>query len=138
MHNVFSGLFAVAHDTYHPIKSKSLDLERTESLKQTIRNYFQNECFENEEYAKIVEEDNKDRAPGQMDEISGDIYTLLSRYPENNFTGRAIARIFHGIASPNYPPVIWGRCKFWRAHQGADFKSIIQCANSIIIRLRTQ
>lgn len=138
LHNVFSGLFAVAHESYHPVKAKDLDLERTERLKQTIREYFQNECFENDKYARIVEEDNRERTQGQMDEISSDVYTLISRYPENNFTGRAIARIFHGIASPNYPPVIWGRCKFWRAHLGTDFKAIIQCANSIIIQLRTQ
>ena len=118
---------------------KSLDLTRTESLKKTIRSYFQNESIEmNTEYARILEEEKAEASPGQMDEISNDIYTLISRYPENNFTGRAIARIFHGIASPNYPPVIWGRCKFWRAHQGADFKAIIQTANSIIIRLRSQ
>lgn len=128
----------MAHDTYHPVKYNNLNLERTNCLKQTIRSYFQNESFENEEYAQIVEQERSEATPGQMDEISSDIYTLISRYPENNFTGRAIARIFHGIASPNYPPVIWGRCKFWRAHQSADFKSIIQCANSIIIKLRTQ
>lgn len=137
LHNVFSGLFAVAHDTYHAVKRKELDMERTECLKGTIRSYFQNESFESEEYDRIVADERQTMTAGQMDHVSSDIYTLISRYPENNFTGRAIARIFHGIGSPNYPPVIWGRCKFWRVHLATDFNAIIQCANAIIIRLRT-
>jgi len=58
-------------------------------------------------------------------------------YPDNTFTGRNIARIFHGIMSPNYPAVIWGRCKFWRAHVKVDFNRILQLANMAIIKRRT-
>lgn len=79
MHNVFSGLFSVAHETYHPVKGKNFDLERTECLKRTIRNYFQNESFESEEWEKILEQDKSETQAGQLDEISNDIYTLISR-----------------------------------------------------------
>lgn len=69
----------MAHETYHPVKGLDLDLERTDSLKKTIRNYFQSESFDNGEYERIIEEDNPQNQPGQMDAISNDIYTLISR-----------------------------------------------------------
>lgn len=84
LHNVFSGLFAVAHDTYHPVKAKNLDLERTDCLKQTIRSYFQTESFDSDEYEKIVEADNPRNNPGLVDEISNDIYTLISRWVDGS------------------------------------------------------
>lgn len=62
---------------------------------------------------------------------------MINMYPENQFTGRTVARIFHGIQSPNYPAVMWGRCKYWRAHSKSDFNRICKLANSIIIKMRT-
>lgn len=61
---------------------------------------------------------------------------MISNYPENNFTGRALARIFYGIQSPNYPAVIWGRCRYWRRHLHEDFYQLIAIANREIIRMR--
>lgn len=61
---------------------------------------------------------------------------MISMYRDNNFTARAIARIFHGIQSPNYPAVIWGRCKYWRAHLKSDFNAICKIATQEIIRMR--
>lgn len=58
-------------------------------------------------------------------------------YPDNTFSGRTIARIFHGISSPNYPAVMWGRCKFWRAHSKTDFNRIVRLANAEIVKRRT-
>lgn len=62
---------------------------------------------------------------------------MIHRYPENNFSGRAIARVFHGVQSPNYPAVIWGRSNFWRAHTSVDFNRIVRLANAEIVRMRT-
>lgn len=62
---------------------------------------------------------------------------MIVRYPENNFTGRSLARIFHGVSSPVYPAAIWGRCKYWRAHIKNDFNGIVSLANAEIIRMRT-
>lgn len=69
-------------------------------------------------------------------QICQDVKSMMAMYQENNFTGRALARIFHGIPSPNYPAVIWGRCKYWRAHIRSDFNQILQIATREIIRLR--
>lgn len=79
VHNVFSGLYEVAHETYHPVKGLNLDLARTECLQKTIRNYFQNESFENGEYERIIADDIAQNEAGQINEISNDIYTLISR-----------------------------------------------------------
>lgn len=77
------------------------------------------------EYPKVNEE-----------QLVADIHAIISMYTDNNFTGRAIARIFQGIQSPNYPAVIWGRCKFWRRHLDKDFHVIAKIAAREIIRLR--
>lgn len=58
-------------------------------------------------------------------------------YPENSFSGRNIAKIFHGIASPNYPAQMWYRCKFWRVHSKIDFNRIVRLANNVIVKRRT-
>lgn len=71
-------------------------------------------------------------------EIISDIRTMITRYPENNFTGRTLARIFHGVQSPNFPAVIWGRCKFWRAHTKIDFNHIVALANGEIVKMRVK
>lgn len=60
---------------------------------------------------------------------------MISRYPENKFTGRALARIFHGVSSPVYPAVIWAKCKYWRSHIKTDFKRIATLANAEILKI---
>lgn len=70
--------------------------------------------------------------------IMNDIQTMIARYPENNFTGRSIARIFHGVQSPVFPAVIWSRCNFWRAHLKTDFNHIVKLANAVILKIRVR
>lgn len=70
------------------------------------------------------------------EQLVADIISLISLYRDNNFTGRAVARIFHGIQSPNYPAVIWGRCKFWRGHINDDFHTICRIATREILKMR--
>lgn len=74
--------------------------------------------------------------PLPEERIVGDIRNLISMYRDTTFTGRAIARIFYGIQSPNYPAMIWKRCKFWRAHIGFDFNAICKLADREILRMR--
>lgn len=70
-------------------------------------------------------------------QLLADVRTMIVRYPENKFTGRAIARIFHGVQSPVYPALIWSRCSFWRGHQTTDFNRIVSLANSEIVKMRS-
>ena len=70
-------------------------------------------------------------------EVAGDIRRLILTYQsDNNFTGRNIARILHGIGSPNFPPIVWGRTKFWRLHLDKDFNSLVALANKQLILMR--
>ena len=69
-------------------------------------------------------------------EVINDIRVLISSYRDTNFTARAIARIFHGIQSPNYPAVSWGRNRFWRSHLDSDFNLVCQLAAKEILSMR--
>lgn len=103
--------------------------ETNEKLKSTIRRYFESadplSDLPAQEEFKLDEE-----------RIANDVKALVFMYRDNVFTGRSVARIFHGIQSPNYPAVVWGRCKFWRAHIDADFHSICRIATREILKLR--
>lgn len=86
--------------------------------------------------AEILDTANsQDSVPPEQ--IISDIRTMINRYPENNFTGRSLARIFHGVSSPVYPALIWSRCKYWRAHTKFDFNKIVLLANLEIVKSRT-
>lgn len=69
-------------------------------------------------------------------QIAADVRSLVMRYRDTKFTGRSVARIFHGIQSPNYPALIWHRCRFWRIHIAADFNTICKIAAREILALR--
>lgn len=107
--------------------------EKSERLKKIVREYFQSN--------KVVQfSDNNELEPKSNpvvdEQIINDINSMISRYPENNFTGRSLARIFHGVQSPVFPAVIWSRCKYWRAHLKTDFNHIVKLANAVILKNR--
>uniref|UniRef100_W8BWT9 ATP-dependent DNA helicase Q4 n=1 Tax=Ceratitis capitata TaxID=7213 RepID=W8BWT9_CERCA len=126
---VFQGLSSVAFNIYTPCTSKNYTPDRSNQLKGIIRDYFQND------YPKELKLESDTSNVSDAD-IEHDVLSLISMYPDNNFSGRNIARIFHGIPSPNFPAVIWGRCKYWRAHSNVDFNRILKLANALIVRRR--
>lgn len=69
-------------------------------------------------------------------EIASDIRQMISMYPDNNFSGRALARLFNGISSPCYPAVIWSRCKYWRAHMHVNFSRLVALGNAEVVKMR--
>ncbi|XP_016969067.2 ATP-dependent DNA helicase Q4 [Drosophila rhopaloa] len=127
---VAHGLAAVAYSSCGQCCNADFPQDRGEQLKAIVRNYFANDYPQDLELE--VEPSN---VPDES--ITDDVHALINMYPDNTFSGRNIARIFHGIMSPNYPAVIWGRCKFWRAHVKVDFNRILQLANMAIIKRRT-
>lgn len=70
------------------------------------------------------------------EQITADVRVLVNSYRDVTFTGRAVARIFHGIASPNFLAQQWGRCRFWRAHLHEDFKLLARLATRELIKMR--
>lgn len=132
LNNLFNGLSSVAYQTFIEAQKDKLNSKRSDQLKKLIRTYFQ--CADNAD-PKQIDEFADDDAP--VDQIVRDVRTMIALYPENNFTGRNIARIFHGVPSPVYPAQIWSRCKLWRGHVKTDFNLIVKLANSTIVKMRT-
>ncbi|XP_044751568.1 ATP-dependent DNA helicase Q4 [Coccinella septempunctata] len=102
--------------------------EKSDILKKDIREYF--ESKKNIGTVQIPEITEEER-----NAIIRDIKLIVDRYGDENFTGRSIARIFHGIASPNFQPRVWGRTKFWRSHLKVHFNTICKIATSELIRI---
>ncbi|XP_076809871.1 ATP-dependent DNA helicase Q4-like [Clavelina lepadiformis] len=109
------------------------DLSRSKKLKSVIDSYFQ-------------EEDNVKNAeeiPLSTDvepDLSSTIRKFLNVHGADlgsKLTGRAIARIFHGIDSPRYPAKTWGAARrFWRCKINVDFNSIIKSATAELVKFR--
>lgn len=125
---VHNTLTAVSEKYYHLCLTEKYSSKST-LLKTNIREYFN--C---EQPLKGVEITHQSFC--NEDQIVADVRNLLGLYRDNNFTGRAAARIFHGIQSPNYPAVMWGRCKFWRVHLNADFNKLLRICTAEILKLR--
>lgn len=160
LQNVFNGMSTVAFDSYSPVVNRPEEAERhSDELKLYVRDYFQR--AEMDRSVKITDEQDVRFFFRRMnckrnvcfkyhvffcfaqlkdvpdDVIKGDVRTMMSRYPDNQFTGRTLARIFHGVASPVYPAQIWSRCQFWRQHTRIDFNRIVSLANALIVKART-
>lgn len=105
-------------------------IKRSEELKDTIREYFQSDSPLNNLDTNFQNKETNEQ------QIAADVRNLILRYRDTKFTGRAVARIFYGIQSPNYPAPIWNRCRSWRIHIAADFNTICKIADREILALR--
>uniref|UniRef100_A0A8C0UYZ1 DNA 3'-5' helicase n=1 Tax=Cyanistes caeruleus TaxID=156563 RepID=A0A8C0UYZ1_CYACU len=73
----------------------------------------------------------------EEEEIRAEIRKLLAAFPDEEFTGRAVARIFHGIGSPRFPSRIFGRDRrFWRRLLPLEFRSLSRLASQEILASR--
>ncbi|XP_046604660.1 ATP-dependent DNA helicase Q4 isoform X1 [Neodiprion virginianus] len=131
LESIYSALTEVGVDSVRQCQELTEELTiKSDTLKTTIRSYFQSENpMENTDLTletKLLNED----------QIASDVRSLVQCYRDNNFTGRAVARIFHGIQSPNYPAMVWSRCRFWRAHLASNFELICQVATREILAMR--
>ncbi|KAK9877973.1 hypothetical protein WA026_020188 [Henosepilachna vigintioctopunctata] len=102
--------------------------QKSEMLKQDIRDYFESD--KPLELVCIPEISEEDKST-----LISDIRSLVSRYRDNNFTGRSVAKIFHGISSPNIPAYVWGRTGFWRKYLKIHFNIISKIATQEIIKM---
>lgn len=113
------------------VKLSNDNLEKSEFLKDIIREYFQSD-----KPLSVVDVVSAKSCNYNEAQIVADVRSLICSYRDNNFTGRAVARIFHGIQSPNYSALTWCRCRYWRAHIKHDFNSICQIATREILAMR--
>uniref|UniRef100_A0A4X2M3D7 ATP-dependent DNA helicase Q4 n=1 Tax=Vombatus ursinus TaxID=29139 RepID=A0A4X2M3D7_VOMUR len=94
------------------------DEERSEQLKILLTRYF-------EEGTPLQDWESS---------ICSDIRHLLSIRQEEKFSGRAVARIFHGIGSPCYPAEVYGQDRrFWRKYLHVSFPSLLCLATREIL-----
>uniref|UniRef100_A0A8B9MAA9 DNA 3'-5' helicase n=1 Tax=Accipiter nisus TaxID=211598 RepID=A0A8B9MAA9_9AVES len=70
-------------------------------------------------------------------QIRADIRRFLSIRQDEKFSGRAIARIFHGIGSPCFPAQVYGHDRrFWRKYLTFDFHQLARLATEEILASR--
>lgn len=112
----------------------SFNQEQSDLLKFHLQEYFKTETrfgcdsINNQSFEMKIE---------KLDQVRSTICNLICSYHDQNFSGRAIARILHGIGSPCFPSEIWSRVhRFWRCHLDVDFNYLIQIANEEILKLR--
>lgn len=78
--------------------------------------------------------DNHCDIPTKMTQSStflrADIKVFLQSNSQAKFTPRAVARILHGISSPAYPAMSWGRTHFWGRYMKMDFQVVMEAAKA--------
>ena len=66
------------------------------------------------------------------------IKTFIKEHNQMVTSGRAIARIFHGISSPQYPSNEWSRNKHWNSFKFYDFKDLYRIANKAMMDFKSR
>ncbi|KAJ8778127.1 hypothetical protein J1605_013987 [Eschrichtius robustus] len=134
LHRTFRAFHSVAFPSCGPCLEQP-DEARSGRLKALLSHYFEEELE-----APGGVETEEDPEPGQArlqdweDQIRRDIRHLLSSWPEQRFSGRAVARVFHGIGSPCYPAQVYGRDqRFWRKYLHLSFHALVHLATEEIL-----
>lgn len=70
--------------------------------------------------------------PAETRLLSTDIRAFFSKFGESVKTPRQVARIFHGIPSPQFPALQWSQNGFWGRRRRCDFNEIIRSAKQVI------
>ncbi|XP_077614319.1 ATP-dependent DNA helicase Q4 isoform X2 [Crocuta crocuta] len=132
LRRTFQAFHSVAFPSCGPCLEQPEE-ERSARLKALLSGYF-------EEEGPGGTEDQQGPEPGQAriqhweDQVRRDIRHLLSSWPDQQFSGRAVARIFHGIGSPCYPAQVYGRDRrFWRKHLHLSFHALTRLATEEIL-----
>ena len=125
--------------TYHDVIEKH-NPEADKQLRKSIREYFECEPTEMKSLLNRLSPHKIDIEVPQSkwDAIARDVRTMLCTNTDVMFTGRALARIFHGIDSPCFPATVWGRNRrFWRQYIDVDFNDLRKFITDEIIKYRT-
>uniref|UniRef100_A0A8I3W267 DNA 3'-5' helicase n=1 Tax=Callithrix jacchus TaxID=9483 RepID=A0A8I3W267_CALJA len=139
LHRTFQAFHSVAFPSCGPCLEQQ-DEERSTRLKDLLSRYF--EEVEEEAQGPGGMGDTQGPAPGQArlqdweDQVRCDIRQLLSLRPEEKFSGRAVARIFHGIGSPCYPAQVFGQDRrFWRKYLHLSFHTLVRLATEELLQV---
>ncbi|XP_043340181.1 ATP-dependent DNA helicase Q4 isoform X5 [Cervus canadensis] len=134
LHHTFRAFHSVAFPSCGPCLEQPA-WEHSSRLKAVLSQYFEEES---EQPGGLEPEDDpklgQDRLQDWEDQIRRDIRQLLSSWPEQRFSGRAVARVFHGIGSPCYPAQVFGRDqRFWRKYLHLSFPALMHLATQELL-----
>ncbi|KAI8501981.1 ATP-dependent DNA helicase Q4 [Branchiostoma belcheri] len=133
---VFDALTEVSHDEFWAC-AEEVDQTRSEQLKKTLRQYFEKQPAQNTSSDTCAEEGEEQVPLKNEAQVRSDIRSFVCLHHDRTFTGRAVARVFHGISSPCYPAQVWGRDRrFWRSHLDVDFNQLRRLAVEELVRIR--
>ncbi|XP_070078716.1 ATP-dependent DNA helicase Q4 isoform X2 [Equus przewalskii] len=135
LHHTFRAFHSVAFPSCGPCLEQP-DEERSARLKAVLSHYFEEEGGEGPRGTEAEQgpEPGLARLQDWEDQTRRDIRHLLSSWPEQQFSGRAVARIFHGIGSPCYPAQVYGRDRrFWRKYLHLSFHALAHLATEEIL-----
>ncbi|XP_029919345.1 ATP-dependent DNA helicase Q4 [Myripristis murdjan] len=115
-----------------------LDDSRSLQLKNLLAEYFDKRRDRDHTLALVDDEElSKYKLLDWEDQIRADIRSFLANRSDEKFSGRAVARIFHGIGSPCYPAQTYGKDRrYWRKYIQFDFNQLIRLATQEIIRFK--
>ncbi|KAF7691001.1 hypothetical protein HF521_011298 [Silurus meridionalis] len=119
-----------------------LDETRSLRLKELLADYFEKRRdLDMSQYEEEQEDEDETFSKFKLkdweEQIRADVRGFLVSRSDEKFSGRAVARIFHGIGSPCYPAQVYGRDRrYWRKYLQLDFNELIRLATQEIIRTR--
>jgi len=132
LQRIFRSFTAVAYARLEEMEDEK-NKERSDKLKEFIAEYFGEHERTMAEMGPAVETCQDES------QVRADIRNFVYQHSDQPWTGRAVARVFHGIASPNFPAKVWGRVfRFWRSHLDVDFNFLVKIATQEVLKIRTK
>ena len=146
LHNVWSTFNTRAHPNCWQ-SAEECDKNVDGDLKSIIKEYFEskNDVTKSELEALSAARKNDEflqsvipvEEPVNWDRVSRDVRSFITSHGDLELSGRAIARVFHGIDSPCFPAAVWGRERsYWRRHLDVDFNLLRKCATKELVKFR--
>ncbi|XP_033626697.1 ATP-dependent DNA helicase Q4-like isoform X2 [Asterias rubens] len=133
---VYSALQSISHANYMDCNDV-VDVECSNKLKMILKAYFARPLSSSLNREQDGDQQIQEDTSSKEHRVRGDVRQFISMHTDRSFSGRAVARVFHGISSPCYPAQVWGRDRrFWRGHLDFDFNRLLQIATEEILRLR--
>ncbi|XP_074000832.1 ATP-dependent DNA helicase Q4 [Numenius arquata] len=132
----FRAFQSVAFQTCGPHPADEEE-ERSSRLKALLKDYFEKESPEHGCEEEEEEEEEEEDLSASKSQIRADVRHFLAIRQDEKFSGRAVARIFHGIGSPCFPAQVYGRDRrFWRKYLHFDFHRLARLATQEILASR--
>ncbi|XP_069951171.1 uncharacterized protein RecQ4 isoform X2 [Cherax quadricarinatus] len=133
LHFTYELLRSVSHGSIL-LCCDSVDMDRCAQLRGELRKYFSKDGID---LSKVKVEEKVYLRPEIEGSIRNSVRALISTHVDQQWTGRAVARVFHGIGSPNFPTDVWGRVRrFWRQHLNTDFNLLLSIATQEILKCK--